>query len=329
VKLGSDFQPSYPETTGYICQTFVDLWRRTGDQELLNRAMSMGEWEADIQMPEGAVMGGQFNHNPTPAVFNTGMVLLGWAALIRATGNERMKAAATRAGEWLLRMQDADGNWRRGNSDFADGEATVYNVKSAWGLCEAGQALGRQDFVQGAIRNAEYCLSCQNANGWYRNCCLSDATQPLLHTVAYTMQGLFEIGRLTGRKDFIEAARKTADAEMRIMDPDGFLPGRQDSEFRGTVPWCCLTGSAQTSIVWSDLYELTGEQKYRDAAVKINGYLMARHDIRNPDPRIRGGMAGSWPVEGDYGKLHLLNWAAKFLVDALVRRKYQTSPARN
>ena len=36
-------------------------------------------------------MGGRFNSNPTPAVFNTGMVLLGWSALIRRTGEARFK----------------------------------------------------------------------------------------------------------------------------------------------------------------------------------------------------------------------------------------------
>ena len=74
VAFGSDFDVSYPETTGYICQTFVEMSRRTGDRELFERAMEMGHWEADVQLESGAVMGGKFNQNPTPAVFNTGMV---------------------------------------------------------------------------------------------------------------------------------------------------------------------------------------------------------------------------------------------------------------
>src|SRR5262249_25164704 len=48
-KFGSDFLPSYPETTGYICQTFVQMARRTGDQEFLQRAIEMGQWEIDVQ----------------------------------------------------------------------------------------------------------------------------------------------------------------------------------------------------------------------------------------------------------------------------------------
>ena len=136
------------------------------------------------------------------------------------------------------------------------------------------------------------------------------------------MQGLVHIGSLTSRQDFIASARKTADAEIQIMGPDGFLPGRQNSQFHGTVDWCCLTGSAQTSAVWSSLYDLTGEDKYRIAADKVNRYLMARHDIRNADTRLRAGVPGSWPVWGDYGRLIILNWATKFLVDALSAQKY-------
>ena len=321
-RFGHDFQPSYPETTGYICQTFVEQEQLTGDRDLLGRALDMGDWEIAIQLPEGAVMGGHVNPNPTPALFNTGMVLLGWSALIRRTGQARFESAARRAADWMLSVQEPNGHWVRGNSRFAAPESTLYNVKAAWGLCEAGLALGEDRYVSAAIRNAEYCLAQQTPNGWLPDCCLSDKLHPLLHTIAYAMQGLLNIGKLTDRRDLIAGARKIADAQIHLMEPDGFLPGRQDAQFRGSVSWCCLTGSAQTSIVWSTLYQLTGEQQYRKSVDTINRYLMARHDIRNADPRLRGGVPGAWPVWGDYGRLSILNWATKFLVDALTAQKY-------
>jgi hypothetical protein len=317
VRFGSDFQESYPETTGYICRTFVELSQRNGDAVLLRRAVEMGEWEVDVQMPSGAVMGGKLNARPTPAVFNTGMVLLGWSALIRAGASERCRPAAIRAADWLIAMQEPNGNWIRGNSDFALAGASLYNVKAAWGLCALGEALNREDYVRAAIRNGEFCVARQQPNGWFRDCCLTDPSIPLLHTIAYTMEGLIGIGEIAGRRDFIEAARTTADAQLRIMGADGFLPARQDSEFRAAVDWCCLTGSAQTSIVFSKLHRLTGDRKYVDGAHLLNRYLMAHHDVRNPDLRLRGGLPGSWPVWGDYGRFTILNWATKFLVDAL------------
>ena len=65
VKFGSDFDASYPETTGYVCQTLVILAEKMGKSGLARRPMEMGRWEADIQLTENAVMGGRLNPNPT------------------------------------------------------------------------------------------------------------------------------------------------------------------------------------------------------------------------------------------------------------------------
>jgi len=100
--FGQDFLPSYPETTGYVICTFLDLANHYGESDYRRRAVQMGEWESDIQMGSGAVMGGMYNTNPTPSVFNTGMVLLGWAALLRETGSERFRISGKRAANWLL-----------------------------------------------------------------------------------------------------------------------------------------------------------------------------------------------------------------------------------
>ena len=317
VPFGGDFGTSYPETTGYICVTFIEHSKRTGNVELLERAIEMGDWEIAVQLPDGAVMGGVLNSQPTPAIFNTGMVLLGWNALIRSTNEERFKDAARRAADWLVSMQEPDGNWIRGNSRFAASGSTVYNVKVAGALCETGYELGEERYIAAALRNAEYCMSRQRPNGWLEDCCLSDPNAPILHTLAYSMEGLIQIGKLTGADKFVDAAKRLADAQLRIMRDDGYLSGAQDRDFSPAVDWCCLTGSAQTSIVWSELYLLTSDDRYREAVTRTNSYLMARHDIRNADPCLRGGVSGSWPTWGGYGRLRVLNWATKYLVDAL------------
>lgn len=320
-RFGGPFLPSYPETTGYIIPTFLRLANVWGDATFRARAEQMGDWEIDIQMPVGAVMGGMVTDIPTPAVFNTGQVLLGWAALARETGGARFLEAGRRAAEWLAGIQESDGRWGAGNSRFADARATVYNAHAAWGLYSLGAAAGEERIRQVALRNAAYARSRQAPNGWFPDCCLSDPARPLLHTIAYAMQGLLELGLLTGDSSLIEAARRTADSLMGILAPDGFLPGRVLPDFSGAVTWCCLTGSAQTSLVLSKLATHTGDARYRDAARRINRYLMARHDISSADSAIRGGLAGSWPVDGDYGRLMVLNWATKFLIDALLEER--------
>jgi hypothetical protein len=316
--LGRGFLESYPETTGYIMQTFVRLAEVWNDPELLRRAEEMSDWEISIQLESGAVMGGRVTAEPGPAVFNTGQVLLGWAALTRRTGAPRAAAAARRAGRWLVSIQDPDGRWSRFNSRFARPESTVYNAKAAWGLGECGVVLGEESWLAAAARSAEYAVSRQSRNGWFADCCLSDPEHPLLHTLAYAMQGVLEVGVLARRDDLVEAARRTADSLIAAMSEDGYIPGRLNADFAPAADYCCLTGSAQTSIVWSRLHDLTGERRYRDAAVRVNRYLVARHDVETDDPTVRGGLTGSWPIHGEYGRFMVLNWATKFLVDALL-----------
>lgn len=320
VDFGGGFLSSYPETTGYIINTFLDLADYYGNDEYRRRAVEMGSWESDVQMNSGAVMGGMYNTSPTPSIFNTGMVLLGWAALVKETGSERFGSSGYRAGKWLVDMQEDDGNWIRGLSRFASTESTVYNVKAAWGLAEIAAVLKSSLFMEAAVRNAEFTLTKQEPNGWFRDCCLSDAKHPLLHTIAYTVQGLIGIGALAKRADFIDAAERTAKSLRRLMDDEGFIPGEINRDFTGSVSWCCLTGTAQASIVWSQLLRITGDPAYGEAADRANRYLMMRHDITSHDPCIRGGVAGSWPVWAPYGKFKILNWATKFFVDALLLR---------
>ncbi len=318
--IGAGFLASYPETTGYIICTFLELARHYGESSYRTRAIEMGEWESAIQMSSGAVMGGMYNAAPTPAVFNTGMVLLGWAALVRDGDSDRFRRSGERAARWLMQMQESNGNWIRGNSEFANPTSTVYNVKAAWGLAEMGVALGIPEFIGAAVRNAEFTLSKQHANGWFADCCLQDSRTPLLHTLAYTMQGLIGIGKITKRTEFVDAADRAARSLIQLMDNEGFIPGQIDEQFKGTVDWCCLTGSAQTSIVWSELERLKGDSAYGKAADRVNRYLMARHDISSKDPSIRGGVTGSWPLWGNYGRYRILNWATRFFVDALLLR---------
>jgi hypothetical protein len=324
VAYGADFVrgflPSYPETTGYIICTFADLAPQFGD-EYLQRAIEMADWEISVQLPCGAVMGGMYGSpHPQPAVFNTGMALLGWSRLLQQTHAARFALAGERAGAWLVSMQEPDGNWVRGNSPYANPSTTVYNVKAAWGLAEIGAATGNAPFIAAAVRNAEYALTKQLANGWFSSCCLDDADRPLLHTLAYTMQGLLGIGKLCGRADFIDAAARCAAAVVPLMSDDGFIPGRMRRDWSAAANWCCLTGTAQMSVIWSQLAVLSGDETYAAAAQKANGYLMRRHDITSARSHLRGGVAGSWPVYAPYGRFMVLNWATKFFADALWRQ---------
>ncbi len=309
---------AYPETTGYIIPTFLAYGASSGGAEYRERALGMARWEIEVQMESGAVQGGVIGHAPTPAIFNTGQVLFGWTAAHRETGDPRFQKAAARAADFLVEAQDPDGAWRRHGSRFARSGVNVYDARTAWGLLDASRMTGDPRHREGALRNLRFVLTRQRANGWFEECCLDDDRRPLLHTIAYTVEGLLEAGALAGEPDLIDAARLAADALLARQRSDGSLAGRFDSEWRSDTRWSCVTGDAQTSIVWLRLAELTGNQRYTDAARRMNQYLMSTQDLEASDPGVRGGIKGSDPIYGEYGSHEYLNWAAKFFADALM-----------
>lgn len=314
----SGWLASYPETTGYIIPTFIAYAAMTGRAEYRDRAIRMARWEAAVQMESGAVQGGVIGFAPTPAIFNTGQVLFGWAAAYRETGEERFLQAARRAGDFLVAAMDADGAWRRHGSKYARSGVNVYDARTAWGLLEAYSVTGDAAHMSAAVRNLEFVLTRQRPNGWFEECCLDNDQKPLLHTIAYTMEGLFEAGALLGEPRFQAAARRAADALLAKQRPDGSLSGQFDSNWNECATWSCLTGDAQTAIVWFRLHEQTGDARYLEAATRINRYLSSIQDLTATDPGIRGGIKGSHPISGEYGTYEYLNWAAKFFADALI-----------
>ncbi|HEU4332935.1 MAG TPA: pectate lyase [Candidatus Eisenbacteria bacterium] len=311
----------YPETTGYIIPTFYDYALRSGEGDYRDRALAMARWECDIQMESGAVMGGVHGppgFPPTPAVFNTGQVLFGWARAYRESGEERFRAAARRGADFLVEAMDEDGAWRRHGSKYALPGVHVYDARTAWGLLEAWRVTGDARHRDAARRNLDYVCARQEPNGWFPDCCLDDPRRPLLHTLAYTMEGLLEGGLLLEEERHVAAARRAADALLERLRPDGGLAGRFDAGWRNAASWSCLTGNAQTALVWLRLERILGTAAYGDAAVRLLGYLRTTQDLRSGDPGVRGGVAGSFPRFGEYGPYEFLNWAAKFFADGLL-----------
>lgn len=312
---------SYPETTGYIIPTFIEYARFTGREEFLRRARRMADWEIEVQMPSGAVQGGTVADPPSPAVFNTGQVIFGWVAAYRETNDERYRKALVRAANWLCRVQDEDGAWRKHLSAFCRPQPApdsyTYNARTAWALCLAAQVAGDTRYRSVGEKNLRYVIARTFSNGWTQDNCLTDPTKPLLHTIAYTFQGLLEGGLLLNMGEAIECVRVGNQNLAQSFERHGQLYGRYDSSWERMVRWRCLTGEAQTAIVWFRLAQVLGEAVWRERAIALTEQLK-RTQALSGDPNIVGGIKGSHPIYGWYGKDQYLNWAAKFFADALM-----------
>src|SRR5262249_44194937 len=114
---------------------------------------------------------------------------------------------------------------------------------------------------------------------------------------------------------YLRAAVLLADGLRRVLRPDGWLPGRLDANWGAAADFVCLTGESQIAESWLLLYEATGKAEYREAALRANAFVRRTVSL-DGDPGMRGGVKGSFPVDGLYGQWQYLNWACKFTIDA-------------
>lgn len=323
--LVNGWGPSYPETTGYIIPTLIKYGKKVKDPRFLRHALEMADWEIEIQLDCGGVMAGTIDADPVvPTIFNTGQNLFGWMAAYRETDDKRYLKSAIKAASWMADTQDANGCWTKFHSPFANYQMNTYNVRSVWGICEVYEETQNSKLYDAIMNNVHWALSQQIGNGWFKNNCLAKKKQPLTHTIGYTVEGLLEIGLALEEPSYITAAQKTAEALIKVQLSDGSLPGRLDDNWQPAVNWVCLTGLAQIAICWWLLYNQTGKPYFKDAAIKANNYLKSRQDTKNINPGIRGGIKGSFPANGPYGKYEYLNWATKFFMDSLMKEDEYT-----
>jgi uncharacterized protein YyaL (SSP411 family) len=309
----------YPETTGYIISTMLRYADLYDDRESRERAGRMTEWELAIQMPDGGIQGGIYGAQPVvSSTFVTGQVLFGLVDMYRLEQDARLGEAIRRAGEWLLSCLDESGRFVRGYSNFCAPGAKAYETRTGLALMRAGDALDRRDFLDAAIRMAEYGMSCQQPNGWFRENDLSDHSRALTHTIGYVLEGLHGLGLRFARKDFLSAVDRTLDAMLPLIESSGFLAGRWHSDWTPAVHSACLTGSAQLAGVYLRRYRDTNRSEYRQAGEQLLGFVCFTQDLRIGSPGVDGAIRGSYPVSGEYGQWCVLNWATKFFSDSMM-----------
>ncbi len=307
--------PSYPETTGYIIETFLQAAHRLARPELEPRARRMIDWELSIQQPDGAFPGHFGEPGSRPVIFNTGQIMHGMNVGFEQLGRRDCLEAAVRAGHWLARQQDDDGAFRKyEHNDIPH----VYNTRGTWALVKTAQLAGDADLRRAAIRHLDWALAQQTPSAWFANNGFVRNRPPFTHTIAYAIRGFLESGLLLGDARYVEAAARAARAVAGRQRADGWLAGTFGEDWVSSDAYCCLTGVAQMCICWSRLRDAAGETGFAANIESGLAYLKSSQRLADPADEVRGGIAGSWPIWGAYSRFEFPNWAAKFFADALM-----------
>jgi len=315
----SGWQSSYPETTGYIIPTFIAAFKFFNDEDLLRRARLMADWEINIMFPDGAVHGGNIAQKPNRAVFDTGQVIRGLMAVYNETKNEKYLAAAQKSARWILGNEyNKEGRWIENNAACVNPYSTTYNTFLAAPVAELGKISGDKELQKLGMRVGRFALKAQNMNGWFEGADFANRPDALLHTIAYTIDGLWDLGEILEEKDFSDAAKRALERIILRMDERGRIPGRLNYNWEGDTNWCCLTGIAQIGVTCMKVFNKTREKKYFEAAKKAKEFLKTcQNNIDDSYGGGKGAIWGSWPISGEYGKFEAFNWPAKFFADLL------------
>jgi len=315
----------YPETTGYIIPTFLNYAEYSDNDNYVDRAISMGNWEIDIQLPSGAVRGG-VGFNDYPIVFNTGQVLLGWISLYNKTGLIKYLDAATRAADWLVRIQDDDGKW----SKYVYKNIThTYHTRVAWPLFELYELTNNKKYKYGAERNILWVLQQSFDNGWFNYMGFKKDDVPLTHTIAYTLRGLLESSIYLSEeveKRTVNIVSKACEGIINGYGLDknnssiksNYLPAELDKDWQSTSNYSCITGNAQIAIVLLKLFNINNDIRFFKEASKLIYDVKSTQSLSNNNPGIKGGIAGSYPIWGGYNAFIYLNWATNFFASAVM-----------
>lgn len=314
---GNGWSKAYPETTGYIIETLLRYDPLFPQLSLKTLASQQAFWLLEQQLPSGAFTSGKIGSS-SPSIFNSGQILFGLMDGWRLTSDPVFETAVTRCVNWLLDELDDNYKWSKHgwlNLAFSQNYNPTYYTRVIWPILEAADLFNQPQWTNWIYPCFEYYSNLQNDNLTYKNWSFHPNSKAYTHTIAYTLRGILESAVLLKDEQQIKNIKFTALRFIEIYNKHGQLAGSYDEDWKGDYSYICVTGHAQLSIFFSQLYQHTKVSDYHKMAISLF------EDIKYSPKQglfgsVKGGVPGSIPIYAKYNALRFPNWAAKFYLDA-------------
>lgn len=302
---------SYPETTGYIIPTMLNLGEYLKAETYILSSFKAGEWLLEIQQLDGSFL----DLSGKKQIFDTGQAIEGLVYIYKKTNDEKFLTSSIKAGDFIVNNQDGDGKW----SKFAYNNLPhTYYSKVAGNLLKLYKISGENKYKVSAQKNLEWIIGQQKNNGYFDLCSFKQNELPYLHNIIYVLEGLLASYNIL-KEDFIwQSLMKTVEKLLKINEQRDFiLYSQYDQNWNCFNRDKCLTGLAQWSILLLELYKMTKEERYFCQAVKTIHYLNSKQIARG-SKNILGALPDTIPIWGNYRPFSFSNWTVKFYIDALL-----------
>jgi uncharacterized protein YyaL (SSP411 family) len=312
--LRGGWAKAYPETTGYIIETFLDYYDFLGEKWLLDYSKNAADWLISIQHENGAFPGGT-GEKGAPSVFNSGMILFGLVSIFEKTKDEKYRKAIEKATDWLISILEKDGSWQQ--SAYVEGFVPSYYTRVIWAVLKANTILQNADIQLLMQKSLNFYKQKVNTNFSVQDWAFEPQKTAFTHTIAYTQRGFLEAGILLKDEKSITIAKNISLKINELYEKNGKIAGAYDESWNGDFSFRCNTGNAQLALNSAKIYEYSKESFYLDFAEKI--FESVKNEPSTlPFSFYRGAIAGSSPIFGKYMKFSYPNWAAKFWLDAFL-----------
>jgi len=317
-KYSSYWHKEYPETTGYLLPTLLKLsLKKIYPYE---NVLSTADWLLSIQKKDGSYKGGTIDSDEESSIFDTGQIIKGIYSLYAYNQSSKYLDSALRACDWILKNENFNqGHWNRFKTKALKDHNITFNIYAVDIIAEIGNTISNYNYINLAKRVGDYTLNKIRPNLWVEGCELAYIKYPVTHTLAYTIEGLYNIGRVLNNQTFINKSIKILDVVIQKIDKNGYLPGYFDENWNDLNFGSCLTGSAQIGCLCMKVYKSTGSIVYLIAAKKIYKYLSLRLNnyLKNFGGGI-GSLPGSCPINGKYFAYFTTNWTIKYMIDLTI-----------
>jgi len=323
--VSGKFGPLYPEVTGYILNTLYGLKKiklKGLDISWVDQAIEKSVTSLmDVQLADGGYTGGHkhMQNYGKSSIFNTGQILLGLSEHYQETNDLKVASSLTRAVNFMNLNATTEG-YSEGfcyNNRFSS-----YYSRAAYGHIKAGKAIGDIKAEESAVKISNAILKRSNPDGSIDEWGFKDKWHPL-HTVIYTLRGLFEVGYEARDERFILSAVAGLDW-LKDFGPKiqvgSKIVANGDLYMNTTNIELCFTGLAQQVILAQKLHKIGYfvDEKFNihDPISLLKGHQL----VGCEQPNICGSLPGCKPLNGAYQPLSSPVWAVKFFIDALLQK---------
>ncbi len=307
--------PPYPETTGYLIETLFDYGHFLNEKHWKNLAITSADWLCSIQRADGAFPGG-LGTQGVPIIFDTGQILFGLTRAFLETDLNTYKTALSKAVDWLLALLTTDGNWQQ--FSYTKGYIPSYYTRVIWGILYANIVLKDEATTEKMKQTLHAYLQKITPSLTIENWAFAPNERAFTHTMAYTLRGMLESAVLLKDEFTLRQTYQIINKWMDILHQHKKLAGRYDENWRGDYSFTCVTGNAQTSLLYAKAYQYSDNQQYLDISFLLFKSI-AHRQWTLPIDGLNGAIPGSVPLWGAYQAFRFPNWAAKFYLDAYLQ----------